>query len=95
MSRFCFRFHLRFLPLLLLLVVGSCSTDFNPTIPQFSDTESLLGGGKPIPKQSFAWMNGIYLVRNGSDQFGDTVVLRWGGEQSLHFLRKKLRLFHP
>lgn len=76
--RFCFRFHLRFLPLLLLLVVGSCSTDFNPTIPQFSNSESLLGGGKPIPKQSFAWMNGIYLVRNGSDQFGDTVVLHWG-----------------
>ncbi|MCC7439192.1 MAG: glycerophosphodiester phosphodiesterase family protein [Armatimonadetes bacterium] len=87
------RFHFRFLPLLLLLVVGSCSTDLNPVIPQFADSESLLGAGKLIPKQSFGWMNGIYLVRNGSDQFGDTVVLRWGGNNPSIFCGKNSAFF--
>lgn len=73
------RFHFRCLPLLLLILLGSCSNDFNPIIPQFTSAESLLQQGQPIPKGSFVWMNGIYRISAGNEVFGDTVVLRWGG----------------
>lgn len=87
------RFHFRFLPLLLLLVLGSCSNNFNPMTPQFTSGESLLEAGQPIPKGSFGWMNGIYRLRSGNELFGDTVVMRWAGSNPSIFCGKNSAFF--
>lgn len=79
--------------LAVAVLLGSCSNDFSPVIPQFTAAESLLEGGGPIPKQSYVWMNGIYRLRAGNEQFGDTVVLRWGGANPSIFCGRNSAFF--
>jgi glycerophosphoryl diester phosphodiesterase len=61
-----------------ICVIGfvSCSDDANVVIP-YSSTDVLLQETKRIAPQTRSLMEGIYNVSDGSDVFGDQVVLKW------------------
>jgi len=59
------------------LLVASCSIDYDPIIPVFSEGESILAGLIPVDTAHGNLLSGVYRVRLGRGDFGDSAVLRW------------------
>lgn len=68
---------MRFITYILPFLFLSCSIEYEPVIPVFSDMESLIDGLPPIDTTHGKVMNGVYSVRVGRDDFGDSVVLHF------------------
>lgn len=61
--------------LLVLMVSCEMQIDYDLPVPTFSDGSSLLKS-KPLSDSTMYLMEGIYKVTQGSDIFGDTLVLK-------------------
>lgn len=61
--------------ILVLMVSCEMQIDYELPVPAFSDGSSLLKS-KPLSDSTMYLMEGIYKVTQGSDMFGDTLVLK-------------------
>ena len=48
------------------------------------DPSGFLDQTTPLPDYSKSLMSGIYSVVNGSEQFGEQVVLKWSGNKLIY-----------
>jgi glycerophosphoryl diester phosphodiesterase len=62
--------------LILIILITSCDTEVELVVPKFSDG-SILEGTTQIPDDIQNLMEGIYLVTQGKNKFGQQVVLKW------------------
>jgi len=67
------------LSLLAGFALSSCDNQVDVVYPSFG-TGSLLPETRPLSPETRAAMEGVYAVRAGSDQFGQSVVLQWNGD---------------
>ncbi len=68
---------MRFLAYILPLLILSCSLEYEPVTPVFSDAESLIDGLPPIDTTQGSVLNGVYAVRFGRADFGDSVAMHF------------------
>ncbi len=68
---------MRYLTFIIPILLLSCSLEYEPVIPQFSDAESLLDDVPVLDTSRGKMMNGVYHVRVGKGEFGDSVVLHF------------------
>jgi glycerophosphoryl diester phosphodiesterase len=59
--------------------LAACSEPFAATVPQWPNGGSL-SGTRALTSGEKQALEGIYVVTQGSGQFGDTLVLKWNGE---------------
>jgi glycerophosphoryl diester phosphodiesterase len=63
----------------LLFIFISCDTNPTVSVPDHGD-RSILDGSIPLSEAVKNNLEGIYRVTDGSDHFGDQVVIRWNEE---------------
>jgi len=63
--------------ILLLLFTNSCSNELDVLFPEWSYSPPTT----PLNEDQRSRMEGIYTVEQGSDQFGNTVILQWTTKQ--------------
>jgi glycerophosphoryl diester phosphodiesterase len=61
------------------LTVISCDTDLSVIIPDHGD-RSILDETIPLSEEAKNKLSGVYQVTEGSDQFGNQVVIKWSGD---------------
>jgi glycerophosphoryl diester phosphodiesterase len=59
-----------------------------PTVPTFGDSE-FIGQTYPLDETMKNALNGVYTVEEGSDRFGETVVLIWNAKDRMTILTGK------
>ncbi len=60
------------------LVMISCDTDLSVIVPDHGD-QSILDQTIPLSEDVKNKLNGVYQVTDGSDHFGNQVVIKWSG----------------
>lgn len=75
-----------------LLALASCDNIVEIDHP-IVDPSGFLDQTTPLPDYSKSLMNGIYVVVNGSEQFGEQVVLKWNGNNLSIFSSKDVGYF--
>jgi glycerophosphoryl diester phosphodiesterase len=67
----------KFLSLLILFsLIISCSNEIDIVFPTFDDG-SILDGTIPVPDYAKRRMEGVYLIQDGNEVFGDAAVIKW------------------
>jgi len=69
--------HLTLLSLLFAFI--SCDTNPTVSVPDYGD-RSILDGSVPLSDTVKNNLEGVYRVTDGSDHFGNQVVIKWNGE---------------
>jgi glycerophosphoryl diester phosphodiesterase len=65
--------------LMLALAAGGCVEELSPVFPQ-PDYAGFLEGTSPVPDSAKRRLEGVYIVVDGDNRFGDTVVLKYSGD---------------
>jgi glycerophosphoryl diester phosphodiesterase len=65
--------------ILLAFGLSSCDNEVDVVYPSFG-SGSMLPQTNPLSPATRTAMEGVYAVRAGSDQFGQSVVLQWNGD---------------
>ena len=69
----------RSIVLALAAALAACTEPFAATVPQWPNGGSL-SGTRTLTAAEKQSLEGVYVVTEGSSQFGDTLVLKWNGE---------------
>ena len=67
-----------YLFIITILIVNSCSNDLDVIFPEWGNN-SQLNNTIPLTDEMKSRFEGIYEVEQGSDQFGNSVVIQWNG----------------
>lgn len=82
MKRYCY-----LVPILFVIAFGGCRKDYEAPLPYTFINSSGSGRFSPAVRQA---LEGVYVVSDGSTQFGSEVVLKWSylleGTDSTHYL---------
>jgi glycerophosphoryl diester phosphodiesterase len=68
----------RYLAVFLLFFLSSCDTVFDVNYPEV-DANNFITQTHPVSDLSKPLLEGIYRVVEGKENFGDQVVIKWGG----------------
>lgn len=79
---------MRFLACMLPLLLLSCSIEYEPVIPMFGEAESMIDGLPSLDTARGKVMSGIYSVRIGRSDFGDSVILHFANGGPSIFCQK-------
>jgi len=83
-----------FLLAAVTLVMNACVSELAPVIYPTIDFEAITSTTTPLTIEQRAQMNGIYILQEGRNSFGDTVAVRWDGEALSIYTVKSVSFFY-
>ncbi|CAN5514154.1 hypothetical protein BH10BAC6_BH10BAC6_11950 [soil metagenome] len=78
----------------IALVMNACVSELDPVIYPEIDYAAITSTTAPLTIEQRAQMNGIYILQEGRNAFGDTVAVRWDGEAMSIYTIKSVSFFY-
>lgn len=78
----------------LVLCLHGCVSELTPVVYPTVDYEAVISTTTPLTLEQRAQMNGIYILQDGRNTFGDTVAVRWDGEALSIYTVKSVSFFY-
>lgn len=83
-----------FLLVAVVVSISGCVSELSPVIYPTIDYEAITSITTTLTAEQRLQMNGIYILQDGRNSFGDTVAVRWDGEAMSIYTVKSVSFFY-
>jgi len=78
----------------IILSLNGCVSELSPVVYPTVDYDAVVSTTTPLTIEQRTQMNGIYILQDGRNSFGDTVAVRWDGEAVSIYTIKSVSFFY-